>query len=462
MKKVKGIIISILISFLAIMIMPFSVVYAASFTEDNIEGVNCSLYDVEEIEGTTIGDQNNMHRFQYTFKFEMVLDFEYLGYITGKFTCSYYAYDVSGNYTLYTLDSGNKSFYVHGNSLVYYVQVQVWNSNVTSGAYQTIYNPAFTLAGSNVLLTGTELYLASFNDLLTDISDGVEAYLYDYQNGSVIENLVTTNQLLNDIYLSIDNIDNNVASILNFLNKYRQYNFPLESFNFVYSSYDIATIYDSVNMFDYIYPLYQFNDYHQLISNYINTDPADVDSYIDIVFWAFQSNGSINMTWTSNYNLVSRKVLSYFRSTTLGTYCYLYHVKLQRGENASNYFSIYCHNGVYFIPIYLGTKYNQHISDDFAQQFDLIDTTSQDNLDNNTDQLDDQMTDLFNIEDGYGTQLNDQLDNIDFTNPLQNNSSMLSSGNFVIQVFNGLIANNPLSVLIIIVCIFFVARRLFG
>lgn len=88
--------------------------------------------------------------------------------------------------------------------------------------------------------------------------------------------------------------------------------------------------------------------------------------------------------------------------------------------------------------------------------------SSSSDLSNRNDQMSSDMNDLATIENGYNQNFNDQLQNIDFTNPLSVNSGILPAANFVISVFNGLILNNPFSTLIIIVCILLIGKKVIG
>lgn len=69
---------------------------------------------------------------------------------------------------------------------------------------------------------------------------------------------------------------------------------------------------------------------------------------------------------------------------------------------------------------------------------------------------------LNTIENGYNNDLNDQLNDIDFSYKFENENSFLSSSNFVITVFNGLIRDNPLSGLIILSSILGIAAFIIG
>lgn len=88
--------------------------------------------------------------------------------------------------------------------------------------------------------------------------------------------------------------------------------------------------------------------------------------------------------------------------------------------------------------------------------------SSSDSLDTASSSFSDAAADMHSIESGYNDDLNTQLENIDFSDPFESESSLLNSSGFVITIFNNLIADNPLTLLIIIVSIVYVAIRIFG
>lgn len=129
------------------------------------------------------------------------------------------------------------------------------------------------------------------------------------------------------------------------------------------------------------------------------------------------------------------------------------------------------------MPIYSRNSKESFISTDFALQFGLSNQLLNDlhiiangstgsnsaanSLDNSSSNMNTQMNNLVGIEDGYNQQFNNSLNQIDFTSPT-GNQNLLSSANFVITVFNGLIQNNFLSTLIIIICILIIGKKVIG
>lgn len=464
-KKALSIMICTLILLMGV---PFKSLAADTISQSNIKGVNYSIINV-----TPMGEQyqqngNTYVKCNFIHRFQVVLDKEYLGYITGQLNGTYQAYNSTGTYTSYSAQSGSRSYYVAGNTFEYYMETYAYMMINQVDNYSHTYSAIFTYAGSNVVEFGL---IATLEDIQRAIetmdfhTEQITQYLYDSTHGTILEQVVTTNQLLVDagqmfynVMLATDNINDYVINIYELIEKFVYFNIPFESYPYIYMQYSLNNQFIKFdNVYSYNYPIFQSN----MNVNMFNTfTGANVGESFHVIY-LLQEN--TNVSYRSDYTQNQHKRINEYRFSINGSIVWLtlYHdIYIRNQGSSSAYFYMSIPNNVYFTPIYLGKANN--VSDSFAQQFDLIDNTYQQELDNNTDQMQNEFDDLFTIEDDYGDQLNNQLNNIDFTNPLQNNSSMLSSGNFVIQVFNGLIANNPLSILIIIVCIFFVARRLFG
>lgn len=86
-------------------------------------------------------------------------------------------------------------------------------------------------------------------------------------------------------------------------------------------------------------------------------------------------------------------------------------------------------------------------------------TSSVNNVDSANQSLSQDFSQLSTIESGYNTDFNNQIQAINFNDQLSGQQGFLTSSSFVISVFNNLILNNPLTILIIIVSIFYVFRR---
>ena len=86
-------------------------------------------------------------------------------------------------------------------------------------------------------------------------------------------------------------------------------------------------------------------------------------------------------------------------------------------------------------------------------------TSSVNTVDTANQSLSQDFSQLSTIESGYNTDFNNQIQAINFNDQLSGQQGFLTSSSFVINVFNNLILNNPLTILIIIVSIFYVFRR---
>lgn len=265
---------------------------------------------------------------------------------------------------------------------------------------------------------------------------------------------------------------------LELINKIRSYDIPFESLliNTYFNSYhDPEDIYLS-GVYDFKFPIYKMNGrsfrlYGNAGHQYkmiVLAKSSTVSSF----------NNSFSISPNSGMSLISAL---YSGNTYFFRQSYLYLMTFTFNCTSSNnyYFDyIGSDTSYYIVPIYYGDVNNKNISTDFALRFGLSNTllddlhiiangTSQSNsaasdLESGNDQMADDMNDLATIENGYNQQLNNQLQQIDFSSPLQSNAGILPAANFVITIFNGLINNNPFSVLIIIVCILLIGKKVIG
>lgn len=382
MKKVKGIVISILIAFIGIITMPFSVsadTYESTLTIDNIVGVNC--FSSENHDGSVF---NN--------RIQIVFDDRYIGSATFK--------------------------------IRYRIGTQSYTTTTLS---------------------------VSFCDAYAEVQINTSGQSIDRAN-------VTITQVTNAV----------VYKYSEFL-----WQFPYESMNFVLDIVDQGyQIIGFKNFGSYIYPVFFVPSGGEIVNRYLNK--AGTPNYkATIVLWTNKNISSLSSfdAYLTRVNCgvddyVSLNSFSYLGSTTRIIKFTMYNSNGDVNQTCK----INAHEDMYIIPIYckrngeIGYE-TQDFCDNFGLPYSGIDTETQetvDDLNNDSEEMQDSFDDMFTIEDQYNQDLNNQIDNIDFTNPLSGNQSLLSSGNFVIQIFNGLIANNPISLLIIIACILLVARRLFG
>lgn len=171
-----------------------------------------------------------------------------------------------------------------------------------------------------------------------------------------------------------------------------------------------------------------------------------------------------NITVKSRFNGTDRLYLFIIVSTQGGSY----HINLTDFNNVSGPIK----------PYYFG--YKKYMTNDMSQflfgesnALEVSDTQTHDLISNgNTasqqsvsalDQSNQSLTTGFNnmssAESQYNQDFNTQLNLIDFSDQLGTQQGFISSAGFLVQTFNALIANNFLSILIIIICILFVFKR---
>lgn len=347
------------------------------------------------------------------------------------------------------------------------------------------------------------------------IADGYGAYRYSlYQNGVIQINKINIeggfikssmdNLDLQDIIDILTAIETDSTSIDNQLNtelqrlqsiinnqiiqngyletltKLRQWNIPIESYNAVIPILNqIQPI--NINSFSYFnYPIFNCDPSVDLFKG-IYTNNTGFDAWIVMLanadiyelsriptFFSYNSNAVL-----SDYLFLSR-----FRDSN-NTWWYLFKFKVHLNSNSTEYITFNTKSTFKIIPIYFGwVSKTKYMSIDFALNYgfsnQLIDDlhliaqgTQQSNsaasgLESSNSTMASDMNSMATIENGYSQNFNSQLQNIDFTNPIQQNQGILPAANFVISIFNGLISNNPFTVLIIIVCILLIGKKVIG
>lgn len=269
--------------------------------------------------------------------------------------------------------------------------------------------------------------------------------------------------------------------------------FPIESFGAISTplNYKIP-ITEYTHIRNWTFPFFDVNQGDTLIDDYYSdlTDAAQYKKYIfgyqvtsslggqinsDEIFkryFGFYSYNGTNVD--SEFVVEYEKLLFRFQS---GKQFRISSFKIKRIANNSGSSTYYIRPKASFtyLPIYWNVYYNNNISTDFALNFGLsndfldalvygTDGTNQSssNLNTASDNMNSEMNNLVGIEDGYNQQFNNSINAIDFSSPINGNSNLLSSANFVITAFNGLISNNFLSTLIIVVCILIVGKKVIG
>lgn len=323
--------------------------------------------------------------------------------------------------------------------------------------FQRIYDIDFIL--DNIYI-GSFTYTLTFNDD-TSYTDTL------YVNGSIANihyRIGTGDPVIKSVSVS------NVSLILN---KYHDWNFPIESFNVVYYA---------INNLDQI-GFNSFNDYqYPIFSVQSNTD----------IFHSNKNNSNIFILAT-NRNIYNADRFNTFFSLSDGEVTNVESLKVWLDQNnnywnlakitISNYSSggiltITSKNTLQYMPIYWASDTFKSISTDFALQYNLsndflknIDllANGNNNSNNSSNQLNDSnnqfnqdSNQLMGIEDQYNDDFNNQLDNVDFSNPVNSSPNFLSSAKYTIRIFNNIVNNTPLKSIILVFCIVYIGLKVFG
>lgn len=456
----KGILV-VIIGIIISAMMPFSI-YADDYTGSTIQGFNVSLIDVEQTLVSSSGTSGYMSK--YIYEVEFILDDSYVGYINVSGLINYYPYSSS---TLTTYNLPGRNYFVNGTS--FKLTFQLTGDGYTADNRPSLNNTVFTY-GSHDLYKHSEL--DSLDQIITILGN-----IYNSVDG--IEGL-ETNQLtvLNSILTQCSLVNNKLIDTNNYLNiisNIRQYNVPFESLNFVFFQFKNGKNtyeFTSYNLFDY--PIFEFSSGDILY--YIETT-YNQTYYMIVATDAMINNNQITNYFNfNNFTITNQETLQYNVYTSHFSY-YLKKITLQAtGNNA--YVEYINSSPRRIMPIYFNVSTFKNISTDFALNYGLTNQlldnlniiangTSQSQsaasgLEQQNTQMASDMNSLATIESGYNQDFNSQMQNIDFSNPITSNQGLLPAANFVITVFNGLINNNPLSVLIIICCILLIGRKVIG
>lgn len=309
------------------------------------------------------------------------------------------------------------------------------------------------------------------NNLVVRITAGQGYYEYNTISSSPYQ---MTNVRIDGIYLSLsNNVDlQPIIDQLVIANGYLAddtYTFPIESYTSV--EYVIRQGYEVTSfksLGNYMYPVFLSSTNGYVVN-------TNLSQPLHIVMWT-----NANIWGLSKFDeyFTYGGTAQNFKVIYGASWSYLFEVDLVNGSSSVFSELKWKQNGYEFIPIYTYEKNLKNISTDFALLFDmdnrLLDLLNQiangtsgsssaaSDLEDSNDQMADDMNDLATIENGYNQNFNDQLENIDFTNPIQSNQGILPAANFVISVFNGLISNNPFSLLIIVCCILLIGKKVIG
>lgn len=452
--KRKGIVVSLLLA-LIVSTMPFRI-YADTMT-GHIVGISRTLIDDEMIETyqyTSNGSTYTAVLCDFTYNYEILFDDYYVGWINIEITQDISTKKLSSGYENKTFTIPSRTYYVNGSNtnitgtFRYYTMLAA-NSNV-DGARAI--NPSYTLNSSNV---------TKYEDLNS--------------MGQLID-------IMNDVALNVDSIEqhvDNIQDILSDILKIRQWNIPYESLAWnVYMMSQGFNIKELIPLNVYQYPIFEINTNDVIYRYWGSTvSPRDKYTFIFLVQLSipttvgFNNNFSVSDGSISNYEQINQF------SDGSNTYTLVkFDIDSYSGSSwkTINYIGS---SSVKFIPIFSGFN-TFNVTTDFAQLFSLENAelmylrviaegtqssqSSSSDLESLNNTMASDMNNMANIESGYSQQFNNQLQNIDFSSPLSNNIGMGQSAGFVISIFNGLIANNPLSILIIVVCILMIAKKVIG
>ena len=489
---------SLFVILACVLVVPFHITYADTLTSSNIIGVNFECVDITPIESTEMQAYGNTYqRCIYTFHFQCVLDKEYYGYITGRFQGTYQTYDPStqSGSLVKTADSYNRSFYVCGNSFDYYMQTQQWIEINQLNSYTITYaNQTFTLAGSVVHPFGYQDSLDTISQNISDMlieEQNISSYLYDSTNGTILEQVVTTNsliQLAGQYFLRmvdlLEYIDLNVSDIEDFLNQYRQYNFPIESLTTLVSAFQNASDYITgiYNLNYYSYPIFTFdNANRRILRSY-----CWKDSYLHCIFISLNFNVYSPARFFQKYRIYDASNSSYLTDSVIKNFTILsmngesniYAFDILLDHNANIYLDSTSNN--IMIPIYVNSKTYTNVSTDFALLFGLNNSllenlnkiangTTQSNqssssLDSQSSQFESDAQQMYSYENTFNSDMNTNLNNINTNFDIGNQlgSKFMYSATWVKTQFDNITNGTPFGTILSFSLLLGIAMLLIG
>lgn len=377
-------------------------------------------------------------------------------HLTFTFDDHYYGYvSFTGYY-------GGTSSYVSGTCFIADGQ-GIWNYRNVSNAPKK-YIDAVRIDFVSLVIPDSSVDLTQIIQILTAIESDTTAI-----DSTLDTTLIVIQNVLSQLIIS--------NGYLETLTEMRQWNFPIESFSAVMfmlqNNYELYGFHE----FDYYtYPLFKVNSGDVVANAYINNNQTFTficATNNNVYASTLDTNFSVDYGTLQNYTSLGRFMFNGFIS-----YLFKFEVLNNSGTSRQINLTYNGRNNGFFMPIYFNVISNKYISTDFALSFGLTNSyldniniiangTTQSNsassgLEQQNTQMASDMNSLATIESGYNQDFNSQMQNIDFSNPITSNQGLLPAANFVITVFNGLINNNPLSVLIIICCILLIGRKVIG
>lgn len=359
------------------------------------------------------------------------LDDDYIGWTNLGIVVNYYNYYYGAQDPSWgqASSSWSGSYYINGSSFEIIIPIKFYSS---SSAY---YQNGNSLPNSSSSLT---------------IS-------YSNQGNVVASSELTTLQdilsVMNDIYTSVDDLENKqqlMYDILNRINNRRHWNVPIESMPYctdLLSMYSASDFYTN-NYFNY--PLIKIENGQSLI----RTGQSASTFYVVVGFNRWITSSNISTLTTTNYNIDSVELL-------IPGYYNIYKIVFKSPSNGTRFtWTWNDSNNVYVIPIFFNVN-TRHLSTDFAITYgfsnELLDNinviaqgTTQSNqassdLNNQTSSFENTSNNLYTSENAFNTDMNNKLQSIDTSfNPSTSfGSKFLSAADWVRTQYGNLTNTTP-------------------
>lgn len=431
MKK-RGVI-SLIIVLVSSLLLPFSISANASLSAPFV-GYNVYTFD---------SDYNG-----YISNFSIDVDTSGLQFTCSNMQssggCMTYRQTNDGDTTGYIrLNSGSSS--VVYDNIVYRVQL-ILDSDYVGYVYIThggVSKPWYV--NGNII---------EFNDVLS--GNTISIGNYHLTKKSSLDSLEEIINLLTDIESEVDDIE----PLLNSLLDKTDFNFPIESYNFV--SYWIGLGKSPISFYQdsyYTFPMFDLSTNDQIWRSSLASGESQIvifgiDKYITASNFDSYFTIPSGFSYTyQNVGLIPLSPSSYGRI-----------VKYTFTNNNSSSASVilnYIGSNTRIMPIYSRNSKESFISTDFALQFGLSNQLLEDlhiiangtsgsnesvsNLDDSTSDLNESINDYVGLENDFNNNMNNAMEDIDLNSnlPTAMGTKFLQSANWVRVQFNRMTENNP-------------------
>lgn len=378
---------------------------------------------------------------------------------SGTTTRNIYIFGRNDNGELKSIPSGARIYYLtiqNGNSIARKFYPAERKSDGALGLYDTVSSSFFANSGSGSFISGGRVI---YPDPVPDPeNDNITVSPLGSGNVSIVTNsdgtLTLTATPSNGFLFGSwsDGVVSNPRTV--------SANSSL-TVNFI----DTSVVYDDILIGYYSEPIgistYDLSTYSNITGTITNNTSSTATITLNTSSWYHPNHGT-QVLWSDIF-VLNDQYIGYVDLT----YSYT-----SSGNTITDIHRIYVNSNTFHYnrPVYY---YDMVIDCDFSHLYrnqssesliangtdETVESSNQ--LNNSSDDMNDSMNDLVSIEDGYNDQFNNSLNQIDFTSPT-NNNNLLASANFVITIFNGLISNNFLSILIVIVCILLIGKKVIG